>query len=156
MLFNPTTEKVVDRISYSQVIEAQPQVDHRKWRMTMAEKIAEKVPMNLYGIKGIYLFGSTKEGNTREDSDIDLLVHVSHTQNNFEALNNWFEGWSLCLSEMNYFRTGCKTNGILDIHYITDNDIKNKTSYAVKVTALSDAAKLLRGTKPNLEKILKK
>ena len=30
-----------------------------------------------FGIKGIYLFGSTKNGTAGPGSDIDLIVHVS-------------------------------------------------------------------------------
>jgi len=48
------------------------------------------------------------------------------------------------LVEMNYQRTGYKTGNILDVHYVTDEDIINKTSYAIKIGAVTDAAKPLR------------
>ena len=53
------------------------------------------------------------------------------------------EGWSLALSEINYLRTGYATRGLLDVHIITDEDIARKTSYAVKIGALTDAARPL-------------
>jgi len=56
----------------------------------------------------------------------------------------WFEGWSLALSDINYQRTGYKTDGLLDVHFVTDKDIKDKTSFAVKIDAITDAAKLLQ------------
>jgi len=48
------------------------------------------------------------------------------------------------LSEINYLRTGVKTQGLLDVHYITDDDIENKTSYALKISALTEAAHPLK------------
>ncbi len=39
--------------------------------------------------------------------------------------------------------TGYKTNGLLDVHIITNEDIKNKTSYAVKIDAITDTARSL-------------
>jgi hypothetical protein len=55
----------------------------------------------------------------------------------------WLQGWGLCLDEINYQRTGYRSDGLLDIHIITDKDIANKTSYAVKIGAVADAARLL-------------
>ena len=53
---------------------------------------------------------------------------------------SWLEGWSLSLSEINLRRTGYKTDGLLDIHLITDDDIEKRTSYAVKIGAVTDGA----------------
>jgi hypothetical protein len=47
------------------------------------------------------------------------------------------------LAEMNYLRTGYSTDGLLDVHIITDEDVANKTSYAVKIGAVTDAARPL-------------
>jgi hypothetical protein len=55
-------------------------------------------------------------------------------------LRVWLEGWSLSLSQINQLRTGYKTSGLLDIVIITDEDIKNRSSYAVKIGAISDPA----------------
>jgi hypothetical protein len=44
---------------------------------------------------------------------------------------------------VNYFHTGYRTDGILDVHLVTDNDIANKTSYAAKIDAVTDPAKPL-------------
>ena len=48
------------------------------------------------------------------------------------------------MSHFNYLKTGYKTDGLLDVHIITDEDIKNKTSYAVKINAVTDPAKKLK------------
>ena len=55
----------------------------------------------------------------------------------------WLEGWSRCLSEINFLRTGYRTEGLLDVHLITDADITARSSYAVKIDAITDPARKL-------------
>jgi pyruvate,water dikinase len=45
---------------------------------------------------------------------------------------------------MNYVRSGYRSGGLLDVHLVTDGDIENKTSYAVKIGAVTDAARELK------------
>jgi len=115
-------------------------MDHWRWRMQSAERIAALIDPVRFGIKGIYIFGSTKNATAGPQSDIDLLIHFSGDENQQKELMIWLEGWSLSLSQINERRTGYKTDGLLDINIITDEDIKNRTSYAVKIGAISDAA----------------
>ncbi len=115
-----------------------------KWRHYMAEQIAKQLDMEAFSVKGIYLFGSTNHCTARLNSDIDLLVHFGGTEESKERLNVWFQGWSLALSEINYIKTGYKSNGLLDIHYITDQDIIDRTSYAIKINSIFDPAYPLR------------
>jgi hypothetical protein len=56
----------------------------------------------------------------------------------------WMEGWSLSLDEMNFQKTGLRSGGILDVHMVTDEDIAKRTSYAVKIDAVTDAARPLQ------------
>ncbi len=119
------------------------QSDHWKWRYKMAEQIAAQVKSGSYGIQGIYIFGSVKNATAGPGSDIDILVHINHYTNAIEEFRTWLDGWSKCLSEINFIRTGYKTNGLLDVHFVTDDDIEKKTSWAVKINAITDAAKLL-------------
>jgi hypothetical protein len=44
---------------------------------------------------------------------------------------------------LNYQRTGYASDGLLDIHLVTGEDIAKKTSYAVKIGAVTDAARPL-------------
>ncbi len=113
------------------------------WRLRMAEHIASRLDPERFGVKGIYLFGSTKSGTAGPSSDIDLLVHFAGSDRQLEMLKTWFEGWSLSLAEMNFLRTGCRKDGILDVYYVTDEDIERKTSYAVKIGAITDPARRL-------------
>lgn len=123
--------------------------DQWKWRHNMAEQIASQINPNLYGIKGIYIFGSTKNATAGPASDIDLLIHIDKYNDRIEELKIWFDGWSKCLSEINFIRTGYRTNGLLDVHFVTDSDIENKTSWAIKINAVTDAAKPLLINKKN-------
>ncbi len=110
------------------------------WRKQMAERIAAGAGRPEFGVQAMYLFGSVKNATAGPASDIDLLVHFRGDEQQQIRLLNWLEGWSRCLSEVNYLKTGYQTEGLLDVHLVTDEDIANKTSYAVKIGAISDAA----------------
>jgi hypothetical protein len=114
-----------------------------RWRLRMAEFIASELDPVAFSVKAMYLFGSTKNGTAGPQSDIDLLIHFYGNELQLGLLKAWLNGWSLCLSEMNYLQTGVKTNGLLDVHIITDEDIRNRSSYAVKIDAVTDAARPL-------------
>jgi predicted nucleotidyltransferase len=123
--------------------------DHWRWRHQMAERIATELDPDRFRVKALYLFGGVKNATAGPGSDIDLLVHFDGDTRQREELLTWLEGWSLSLSEINYLRTGYRTDGLLDIHIITDQDIARKSSYAVKIDAATDAAKPLPlGGKP--------
>ncbi|MFA5805101.1 MAG: PEP/pyruvate-binding domain-containing protein [Melioribacteraceae bacterium] len=142
MFAQPSTETSLEK-EYKEIVEYHPS-DYWRWRMKMAEKIASELDSDRFGVKGIYVFGSTKNAVSGPGSDIDLIVHIEKEKCNMKELSLWFEGWSLALSEMNYLRTGYKSSGLLDVHYVTDEDIKNKSSYASKIGAITDAARPLK------------
>jgi pyruvate, water dikinase len=137
-------------------VELEPRVslrskeDHWRWRFQTVEEIAASLDPERFGVKGLYLFGSTKNATAGPQSDIDLLIHFCGSEEQRHDLFLWLEGWSLSLDEINERRTGYSTGGLLDVHLITDEDIENKTSYAVKIGATTDAAfPLTLGTKKN-------
>jgi hypothetical protein len=109
----------------------------------MSERIAAQLEGSRFGVSAVYLIGSTKNATCGPASDIDLLVHYDGTEEHQRALDAWFEGWSLSLAEQNFLRTGVKTAGLLDVHYVTDDDIRRQTSYAVKIGATTDPARPL-------------
>ncbi|MBD3839300.1 MAG: hypothetical protein IE878_02800 [Epsilonproteobacteria bacterium] len=47
------------------------------------------------------------------------------------------------MAEMNYLRTGIKKKTLLDVQYITDEDIANKNTFALKINAVTDSAQPL-------------
>jgi predicted nucleotidyltransferase len=114
--------------------------DYWRWRLRMAEQLARNLKAERFGVRGLYLFGSTANATAGPGSDIDLLVHVQGNERQRAELLLWLEGWSLSLAEQNYLKTGYKTEGLLDVHLVTDEDIAARTSYAVKIGAVTDPA----------------
>jgi predicted nucleotidyltransferase len=120
---------------------------HWQWRLRNVENLASRIDPEKFGIKGFYLFGSVKNATSGPSSDIDVLIHFDGNEDQRSLLLSWLEGWSLALSQINYLRTGHKTDGLLDVHIITDEDIKKRDSYAIKIGAHSDPARpLVMGT----------
>ncbi len=132
-----TDEKEVGSVYVS---ESAPN-EHWVWRMRMVECLAECIDPERFGIKAFYIFGSTKNGTAGPESDVDLLLHFAGNEEQMRQLFDWFEGWSRCLDEFNYLRTGYRTGGLLDVHLVTDEDIERRSSYAVKIGAVTDAAR---------------
>lgn len=141
-IFADPTARVVESKSRA---AAAPRItdDFWRWRYHMAERIAQQLEPERFGVKGFYLFGSTKNATAGPGSDIDLLIHFTGNEMQRKELVLWLEGWSLSLAELNFQRTGYKSDGLLDFHLVTDEDIERKTSYAVKIGAVTDAARLL-------------
>ncbi len=140
---------LASRESGEERIDAQPADNDRPsdhlwvWRLRMAERIASQLDPERFGVAGFYVFGSTKNATAGLGSDIDIIVHFRGTERQREELALWLDGWSLCLDEMNYLQTGYRTGGLLDVHFVTDDDIARKTSFAVKIGAVTDAARPL-------------
>ncbi len=107
----------------------------------MARLIASRLDADRFGVTAMYVIGSTKNATAGPASDIDLLVHFRGNDDQRRDLLSWLQGWSLCLGEINYLRTGYRTPELLDVHLVTDEDIAAKTSYAVKIGAITDAAR---------------
>ena len=117
--------------------------DQRRWRITVAERIAAEADQERFGVKGMWLVGSSTEGKADPTSDLDLVVHADEDPARREALRTWLEGWSLGLGEANSLRSGAKAKGLLDVHYISDSDFSRGTSWALKVKAVKDPARPL-------------
>jgi hypothetical protein len=140
-LTSPRAETMLE----TQTVEREEQhpENYWRWRLRMAENIAAQIDAEAMGVRGMYVFGSTKNGTAGPGSDIDLLVHFHGTEKQLELLKTWMHGWSLCLDEMNFMQTGYRTGGLLDVHYVTDEDIARRSSFAVKIDAVTDAARPL-------------
>jgi len=117
--------------------------DHWRWRLRMAQKVASDLEPARFGVEAFYVFGSTKNASAGPGSDIDVILHFRGTPGQRRELELWLEGWSLCLAEMNFLRTGYHSDGLLDVHIVTDEDLARQTSYAAKIGAITDAARPL-------------
>jgi pyruvate,water dikinase len=125
------------------VAEPRPD-DHWRWRLRMAQRIAALIDPARFGVKAAYVIGSTKNATAGPASDIDLLLHVEADGERRRALSLWLDGWSQSLAEANYLRTGYRTEGLLDVHYVTDEDIAGGANpFATKIGAVTDPARPL-------------
>lgn len=111
-----------------------------RWRLDMAKKIAGQLDPERFGVAGIYVIGSTRSNKAGPASDIDLVVHFTGTEEQRAELETWFEGWSLSLDEFNYLQSGYRSEGLLDVHFVTDEEVAAKKGYAKKIGAATDAA----------------
>ena len=120
------------------------ETDFWRWRMHMAERIAAETDPRRFGIKGLYVFGSTNNAGAGPGSDIDLLVHFAGSEKQRAELLSWLQGWSVCLGEINYLKTGYRSDGLLDVHIVTDRDVEKKTGFAAKINSITDPARPLK------------
>ncbi|MBN2171734.1 MAG: nucleotidyltransferase domain-containing protein [Candidatus Krumholzibacteriota bacterium] len=117
--------------------------DYWQWRLQMAEELAARLDATRFGVKALYIFGSVKNASAGPGSDIDLLVHFAGDAEQRRALLDWLEGWSLCLAELNFLRTGYRSDGLLDVHLVGDEEVTASAGYAAKINAVTDSAREL-------------
>jgi predicted nucleotidyltransferase len=117
--------------------------EHWRWRFRMAQRIAAELDPRKFGVRAFYLIGSTKNATAGPSSDIDILLHFQGNEEQRKDLMLWLEGWSRCLGEINFLRTGYRTEGLLDVRLVTDRDIAERSSFAVKIDAITDPARKL-------------
>ena len=119
--------------------------EHWKWRYQAAEDIARAMDLDRFGVQALYVIGSTKNAQAGPSSDIDLLVHFRGSDTQRGELQAWLQGWGMGLAEVNFLRTGYRVDGgLVDFHIITDEDIRNRTSYAVMIGSSDNSARLLK------------
>jgi len=118
----------------------QKPVHYWLWRKQMAGRIASDIDHKALGVEAMYLIGSVKNAIAGPASDIDLLIHFNGSKKLRQELLTWLDGWSRCLDEVNYLKTGYRSDGLLDVHIVTDQDIAKRSSFSVKIGAVTDAA----------------
>lgn len=109
--------------------------DHWSWRLHKTYELGKHLEADRLGVKALYLVGSTKSGTAGPGSDIDLIVHFKGNETQRDQLMEWFEEEGNKLAEENEQKTGIQMDNILDVHLITDEDIKKKTSWATHITS---------------------
>ncbi len=125
--------------------------DHTEIRKEILEKIMKWINPDLLGIIAIYIIGSTKNHTAAEKSDIDLIIYHNGKPENKSKISAWFSGWESSIFEYEPIFNNITDKKLFDLHFITDEDIKNKTSYAVMIGSHRNSAKLLlKSTKNNL------
>ncbi|MCL4305109.1 pyruvate, phosphate dikinase [bacterium] len=125
-----------------------PQVSYEKfnhwgWRRDMAERIAQNISPSAFGVKAMYLAGSSKESTAGPTSKIELIIRFAGSDEQKKSLEQWLNGWSLCLEEVNFQKTGYRGGGMLDVHLISDEDLERQSELAVELEAITDSAQEL-------------
>ncbi len=100
--------------------------EHWRWRQRFAERIAASMNPARFGVRDVYLFGSTELGNAGVGSDIDLIVVSEGTPQQKRELELWLEGWSLCLAEISFQLYGLPSSGLLDVRFMNPDQAKTQ------------------------------
>jgi hypothetical protein len=92
--------------------------EHWRWRQRFAERVAAAIDPARFGVRAVYLFGSTELGSAGAGSDIDLMIVFEGTDAQRNDLKLWLEGWSLCLAEVGLQLYGMPSAGLLDVRFV--------------------------------------
>ncbi len=128
--------------------------DAWRWRLRIARLLAAEMDADRLGVKAVYLFGSTRTAEAGPGSDIDLLIHIVDDPVRRARLERWFASWDARLCEVLRSRTGEDREHLLDLHFVTDEDIARGDSFALHIDAMDHPARKLplgkggSGTKP--------
>jgi hypothetical protein len=141
-ILSPRSSFSIDEDEHS-VYTVTKRTDHWHWRSEMVEKMASQLDPQRFGVKSLYLIGSTQNTTAQAGSDIDILVNFSGTRAQKNELLTWLDGWSLCLDEINFLRTGFKAGGLLDIHFVTENELSDLKSLSEKLNLNIDGLREL-------------
>ena len=128
VFLNPTSKSIY-RKDYN-VNDDNSYLEPWEWRLRVVENIASNLNTKRFGVKSMFLFGTSFGKSATVDSDIDLLIHFNGTEKQKEQLLLWFEGWNLSLIETYYIQTGFRMKKLLDVHFVTDGDMKQKKYYS--------------------------
>jgi hypothetical protein len=100
--------------------------EHWRWRQRFAERIAACIDPAKFGVRNVYLFGSTELGNASVGSDIDLIIVTEGNEQRHRELELWLEGWSLCLAEISFQLYGLPSNGLLDVKFLNPEQARSE------------------------------
>lgn len=122
-----------------------PQFDN-PWvvRMRMAEYIASELDGEVFGVKGLYVFGTTFNKSATSKSDVDILIHLDADMNQKKMLEYWLDGWSKAISEFIFYQTGYRIENFLDVKYVTDAELNDKGYYSEILNPSKELAKKLK------------
>lgn len=115
------------------VAEPAPE-DNARWRLQMAQRLAAEADAARLGIVAMYVFGSVRKGTATTTDDLDLLVHFRGEPAQRERLEAWLDGWSACLSELNFLRSGVRRERLIDVNIVTDAEVDARAGLAAKIT----------------------
>jgi pyruvate,water dikinase len=117
--------------------------DQARWRLRMAERIAFHCGAQKWDVRGIYVVDTSDGEEVNPADPIRLIVHFTGGGRQRKELESWLQGWSLSLAEMDYFRTGFHSDGLLDVHYLTDEKVRGEREVAARIGVGAEAVREL-------------
>lgn len=114
-----------------------------RWRFRMSERMVRALDHEALGVEAIYLYGSVKNGTAGPDSEIDLLVHFTGTDFQKTQLKMYFEGWSKALVEYNFSRNGVRLDQMINVTYLSNDEVQSGKGLAAQINAVTNPARLL-------------
>ncbi len=117
--------------------------DHSAIRNEIVNLIPGLICNKSLGIKAIYLIGSTKNRTAAQASDIDLIVYYDGKKESEQKIKHWFKNFNNMILAKFSDNHNPAIADIFDLHFITDEDIKEKTSYAVMIESKNNSAHLI-------------
>ncbi|MGB8958272.1 MAG: PEP/pyruvate-binding domain-containing protein [Candidatus Aminicenantales bacterium] len=117
--------------------------DSYHWRTRMAERLAFHSGAQKWGVRGVYFIDTSDGGEVDPSSPIRMAIHFLGGGRQRKELETWLQGWSLSLAEMNYFRTGFHSEGLLEVQFLTDEKIRGEKDVAKRLEIGSDLVREL-------------
>ena len=112
------------------------QREHWGWRQAFAESLARSIDRQRFGVKSIYLHGSTESGRAGPSSDIDLLIVFVGNEAQREALELYLEGYGACLAEVAHRHTGHMiAGGLLDVTMVDRDPPPSQRAFMRELSA---------------------
>jgi len=116
---------------------------HGYFRFYLMLHVLECLASKIRGLRAIYMFGSTMDGSPDITSDINLLLYVSKKD---PKIKKTMEGLNTMLTDNYRELLNLKTKDcfrLLDLHYVTDKDIKSHSSAAAMLGSIHDPPMLI-------------
>jgi hypothetical protein len=141
--FFASPESAVRASCESGAAVAREDEDQARWRLRMAERIAFHCGGQPWGVRGVYYVDESDGRDFDPSGPIKLVIHFAGTGRQRKDIETWLNGWSLSLAEMNYFRTGFHSDGLLEVHFLTDEKIRGEMDVALRIKAPSEVVREL-------------
>jgi len=115
--------------------------DQYRWRVRLAERIAYHCGTQKWGVRGVYLIDASDGGEVDPGDPIRMVFHFLGGARQRKELETWLHGWSLSLAEMNYYRTGFHSDGLLEVTFLTDEKVRGEKDVAERLKVGSDVVR---------------
>lgn len=105
-------------------------IDEDKWRLRIAEKVADYIDKDLFSINEIYIVGDCVKGTANSFSKIEMIFIVSRMDDHTSGLTYWLDGFSSYVEDNYFEKTGNRIEELIESKIIMDSDITVQTIQA--------------------------